>query len=59
MPGRASHEIRDSRLFEDCGDVQAWRRSAQEIVRDSLDAAERLQEKFRAFIKPTGELARK
>ena len=41
------------------GDIRARRRSAQEIVRDSLDAAERLQEKFRAFIKLTRELARK
>ena len=41
------------------GDVQVRRRSAQEIVKDSLDAAERLQEKFCAFIKLTRELARR
>jgi hypothetical protein len=41
MPGKASHEIRGSRLFED------------------RYAAERPQEKFRAFIKLTPELARK
>lgn len=40
-------------------DVQARQRSAQEVVKDALAAAERYQEKFRAFTTLTPDLARR
>jgi len=40
-------------------EVQERKRSAQDVVKDALAAAEKHQEKFRAFITLTPELARK
>src|SRR5262245_64464761 len=40
-------------------EVQAGKRSAQDLVKEALAAAEKHQEKFRAFILLTPDLARK